>query len=112
MKKPSISQFSNFNPRLLLALAVCTLGALIANPAFATNRTVTNLNDSGAGSLRDTIAASASSDSIDFSVTGTITLTSGELLIARDLTITGPSGGITVSSSSTSTNVFHISHGN
>jgi len=65
--------------------------------AAATTRTVSNLNDSGAGSLRETIAASASGDTIEFSVSGTITLTSGELAIGRDLTLIGPAGGLTVS---------------
>ena len=40
----------------------------MAHPADAINRTVTNLNDSGAGSLRDAIVASADGDTINFSV--------------------------------------------
>jgi VCBS repeat-containing protein len=57
--------------------------------------TVTNLNDSGAGSLRDAIAqANASSDAntIVFAagVTGTITLTSGQIRISGPVTIVGP----------------------
>jgi hypothetical protein len=55
---------------------------------------VSNLNDSGTGSLRDAIAitnASPTDDSITFSISaGTITLTSGQLTITDDLTITGP----------------------
>jgi hypothetical protein len=35
-------------------------------------RTVSNLDDSGAGSLRDTRADAVSGDTINFSVTGTI----------------------------------------
>src|SRR5579864_5407376 len=53
---------------------------------------VSNNLDSGTGSLRAEIAAARSGDTIVFapSVNGqTITLTSGELLISKNLTITG-----------------------
>lgn len=55
--------------------------------------TVTNTQDSGAGSLRDTIGAAAHGDTIQFDAAlngQTITLTSGELLIDKSLTINGP----------------------
>lgn len=57
--------------------------------------TVTNTNDSGAGSLRQAILdanAAAGEDTIDFDsgVTGTITLTSGMLTVTDDLIISGP----------------------
>ena len=51
---------------------------------------MTNLNDSGAGSLRQAIADASASDTIDFNVTGKIILTSGQLTINKDLTISGP----------------------
>jgi hypothetical protein len=52
---------------------------------------VCNTNDSGAGSLRQAIFNASSGDTITFapSVT-TVTLTSGELVIDKNLTITGP----------------------
>src|SRR5262245_20821974 len=52
--------------------------------------TVTNLLDSGAGSLRAAVSAANANpgaDTIDFATTGTIGLTSGELLITDSLTI-------------------------
>jgi hypothetical protein len=54
--------------------------------------TVVNTNDSGAGSLRDTINAAASGDKIVFDphLSGPITLTSGELRIDKSLDIEGP----------------------
>jgi len=52
--------------------------------------TVTNLNDSGPGSLRQAIADVAPGDSINFAVTGTITLTSGQLEVNTSTTILGP----------------------
>ena len=66
---------------------------LTVHPADATNRTVTSTADSGFGTLRDAIAASAASgDTIDFALVpnSTIALTSGELLIDRNLSINGP----------------------
>ncbi len=78
--------------------ALLALG--LGRDAHAATLTVVNTNDSGAGSLRQAIADAAPGDTIDFN-TGlsgqTITLTTGELLITKNLTITGPVGGITVS---------------
>jgi hypothetical protein len=60
--------------------------------AFAATMTVTNHDDSGPGSLRDAITTAAPGDTIVFelSTPNIITLTTGELLIDKDLTITGP----------------------
>jgi hypothetical protein len=58
--------------------------------------TVTNNLDSGAGSLRAEIAAAQPGDTINFapSLNGqTITLTSGELVLNKSLTIEGPGAG-------------------
>ena len=68
---------------LLLASALAAFGSML---------TVTNNADSGSGSLRDAIANAASGDTITFALAlpNTISLTSGELLIERNLTITGP----------------------
>src|SRR5258708_22581384 len=56
----------------------------------AATLTVTNLNDSGAGSLRQALLDAASGDTITFSVTGTIVLSGTRLDITKNLTITGP----------------------
>lgn len=95
----------------LVCLLLLISFALIGAPTHAANRTVTTQADSGAGSLRDTIAASSANDTISFAVTGTIALTSGELVINRNLTITGPAAGIRVSGNNAS-RVFNITAGN
>src|SRR5438477_13189650 len=76
--------------RLSRTLIGTVLLFVCAGSGFATTRTVTNLNDSGPGSLRDAIAASGSGDTINFAVTGTIVLTSASLSVNHNLTIQGP----------------------
>lgn len=76
---------------LWIAFAVTTA----ITRASANTFTVTNLNDSGDGSLRQAILdanANPGADEIDFQdeLSGTITLTSGQLTITDDLTINGP----------------------
>ena len=56
----------------------------------ATTIVVTNTNDAGSGSLRDALAMANDGDTITFAVTGTITLTSAELQITHNVTISGP----------------------
>ncbi len=57
---------------------------------------VTNLNDGGPGSLRAALTAVAPNGNITFQsgLTGTLTLTSGELSIPRNLTINGPGASV------------------
>ena len=84
------------------------LAAFSALPAFGATITVTNTNDSGPGSLRAAIAGAANGDIINFSVTGTITLTSGELLVAKNLTISGPGAANLAISGNNSSRVFNV----
>jgi hypothetical protein len=70
-------------------------GRITAVPAATTP--VTSLADDGSpGTLRSVVNAALSGDSIIFSVTGTIALTAGSIDIAKNLTITGPAGGIVI----------------
>ncbi|MBV9008921.1 MAG: hypothetical protein JO354_07115, partial [Verrucomicrobia bacterium] len=78
---------------------------------FAATITVTNTNDSGPGSLRQAILDAADGGTINFSVTGTITLTSGELLINKSLTISGPGQSQLTISGNNASRVFAIGAG-
>ncbi len=83
--------------RLGLLCSTLFLGAVGLTPsqeADAATFSVTNNGDAGAGSLRQAIIDANTApgpDTIDFSsVTGTIPLTTGQLYIDDDVTITGP----------------------
>jgi len=71
--------------KTLYSILVGLMAASGITPLIAA--TVTNLNDNGPGSLR---AALQTGGDIDFAVTGTITLTSGELVVNQPTTIAGP----------------------
>jgi predicted outer membrane repeat protein len=76
--------------------------------------TVTNILDSGAGSLRADIAAAQSGDTIAFSKSlkgQTITLAGGELLVNKNLTIQGLGAGQLAISGGNSSRVFEVAAG-
>jgi hypothetical protein len=81
--------FNSNTCRILFATCLSAL-CLVAPSTQAATITVTNTNDSGAGSLRQAIADAVNGDTIDFGVTGTITLTTGELLVNKGISINGP----------------------
>src|SRR6266576_3935518 len=86
-RRSSVSVFLNLRTRICLAL-FCSLSM----SAYADIITVTNTNDSGPGSLRQTLADANDGDTIDFdpSLKGqTISLTSAELVINKSITISG-----------------------
>src|SRR5258708_30753594 len=81
---PEIIQINNRQPMKTYLKNLCLLRALLAGltlaallhpePAGATTRTVTSLADNGAGTLRDTVAASAANGTIHLSLNRTVTL--------------------------------------
>ena len=86
-----LSRFPALGGLQLFAL----LGVMMAGAesVHAATLIVTTTADSGAGSLRDAIAAASDGDTIQFDAAlngQTITLTSAELVIDKNITINGP----------------------
>ena len=97
--------------------AALALGALAAGmPAGAATFNVTNLDDAGAGSLRQAILdanTAAGLDDITFQagLTGTIILTSGELYISDSVSIQGPGAAVVAVNGNGGTRVFYLYNG-
>src|SRR4051794_29762912 len=90
--RPFIHRFLAVAALLLVALLCATLAAKYLREGFGFFP-VTTTADSGPGSLRNAIEASGDGDTIYFvsALNGqTINLTSGELAINANITITGP----------------------
>jgi hypothetical protein len=104
-------------------LAVVAIGAAlglvvalgVAQVAHAATLTVTNCSDtgvSGDGSLRGEVLAASNGDTITFALSPScslITLASGEILIGKNLTITGPGASLLAVSGNHVSRVFEVS---
>jgi hypothetical protein len=109
MKEKSTSRCAFFYLRVLICFALFCLMTIAAQ---ADTITVTTTNDSGPGSLRQALIDANEGDTITFAVTGTIGLTSGELAIDKNVTITGPGPDtLAVSSSSRTFRILHVMPG-
>jgi hypothetical protein len=88
------------------------IGSVELNPA---SLVVVNTNDNGPGSLRQAIldASPADDDTISFAsgLTGTITLTTGELGIGKSLSVAGPGANVLAISGNSAGRVFDIGYG-
>lgn len=84
---------------------------IVAAPGYGDTITVTNTNDSGVGSLRQALADANNGDTIDFSVTGTIGVTSGELLVDKNIVISGPGANDLAVNGNAKFRVFHVASG-
>jgi len=113
---PASSTNTRDNPNNLTSVNSAETSALVC----VSNPLVTNTNDSGAGSLRDAIAIACAGNTITFNIptsdpgynagTGryTITLTSGELVINKSLTIQGPGANVLTVQRNSSAGMFRI----
>jgi hypothetical protein len=108
-------------PTLLLCAAVSFAVASVTAQSAVLN--VTNTQDAGADSLRAAVANAAPGDTIRFSIPPsdagynatsnifTITLASGEIVIAKDLTIAGPFAANVAISGNHASRIFNITAG-
>jgi len=108
MKRKSTSRSPFFGQYALICLLLLCITPICLQ---ATTITVTNTNDSGPGSLRQALADANDGDTITFTVTGTIGLTSGELLVDKSVTISGPGTADLAVDGNANSRVFHIGSG-
>jgi hypothetical protein len=106
-------RFQPFRSAALLALAIALHQA---DRSVAGTFTVSNLADSGEGSLRQAVLdanALPGADAIVFAdeLQGTIALTGGQLSITDHLTIDGPGAGLLAVSGNHQSRVFNVSGG-
>ena len=99
--------------KLMFRLAAAVLGLTLSD-AHAATFTVTNLGDSGSGSLRQAILdanAASGDDTITFSVNGTITLAFALPAVTDSTTIEGPGTNLVTISGNNSVQVFVLNSG-
>lgn len=107
-------------PAFLLAIVISALASVSVQSAVLI---VANTADTGADSLRATVAAAIPGDTIEFALpasdpgynpsTGifTVSLTSGEIVIDKNLSITGPSAANIAISGNHSSRIFTVTSG-
>lgn len=98
-------------PWIVILTAVIWCLALHGLPCKGASLVVTSLADSGPGSLRTAIAGANDGDVVTFSISGTITSLTGELLIGKSLDIVGPSPTKLAVSGNNASRVFNIAGG-
>jgi len=108
----SVERQAIHSKRKLTHFVIATLLAL-AHGSHAATITVTSIADSGAGTLRAVLAGSANGDTIKFAISlpATITLTSGELVVSKSVSILGPGPANLAVDGNGLSRVFHVING-
>jgi hypothetical protein len=110
--KIKMQSFRNPISRTLVATVTLFLTTVASLQSIdAATITVINTDDSGPGSLRQGLADAIDGDTITFAVTGSIVLTSGELLLDKNVTISGPGANNLAVDGNANGRVFHINNG-
>jgi hypothetical protein len=92
-----------------ICLSLSCAAGLFASP---TTIIVTNTNDNGAGSLRQALVDANDGDTIDATgISGVITLTTGQLLVDKSVTVNGPGAGALAVDGNTTSRVFQTATG-
>jgi hypothetical protein len=100
--------------RILLLIALLGAAAVGLPSLRGATIIVTTINDNGTGSLRQALADAVDGDTINFnsSLNGQrITLTSGELLVNKSVTISGPGATMLTVDANHTSRVFDIASG-
>jgi len=85
------------------------LACALTIPAHATTIVVNNTNDNGPGSLRQALVDANDGDTIDATgISGVITLTTGELLGDKSVTINGAGADLLAVDGNAASAVFHV----
>ena len=90
-----------------VATICLTLACTLTISAHATTIIVSNSNDNGPGSLRQALVDANDGDKIDAtSISGVITLTTGQLLVDKSVTINGAGAGVLAVDGNITSRVF------
>ena len=92
------------------AEAIClTFVCALTISGYATTIIVSNTNDNGPGSLRQALAIANDGDTIDATgISGVITLTTGQLLVDKSVTINGAGADVLAIDGNAASVVFFI----
>src|SRR5207253_2481131 len=119
MKSSKVKNYRLITLSLALGLSLVGLSLMLARPPVskAAPITVTSSADSGPGTLRQALLDAASVDTINFAAgLTTVNLTTAELLINKNLTISGPGANVLTvqrgAAASTNFRIFEIASGN
>jgi hypothetical protein len=99
---------------ILVLIALLGVAAVGLPSLRGATFTVINTNDNGVGSLRQALADAVDGDAINFNSSlnrQTITLTSGELMVNKSVTISGPGANTLAVDANHASRVFHIASG-